>query len=253
MSFPLIRYVLLGAVRDRLIVTLLVLLLLGCSLAFFLGSAAVIEKDRFALVFAAGGLRLIGVMGIVLFTVFFVRRSFDNKDVEFLLSRPVSRAGFIYSYSIAFSLIAVVLAASIGLCVYAAGPHLFAFGHVLWVFSIAVELVIMVNAALFFSLYMSSATSAAMSTLAFYVLARMMGQLLGIVDSSLVVDTGPMAMAVQLVSVITPRLDLMGQTSWLLYGVGDGGVGIGFVALQGFLFCMLISLAALLDLEKRQF
>lgn len=252
MSYPLVKYVLMGAVRDKLIVTLLVLLLLGCSLSFFLGSAAVIEKDRFALVFAAGGLRLAGVLGLVLFVVFFVRRSFDGKDVEFLLSRPISRTAFLYSYALAFSLIALALSAAIGLCVYAAGPHLFGPGHVLWIASIAVENIIMVNTALFFAMYMSSATSAAMSTLAFYVLARMMGQLLGIVDSSLVVDTGPMAMAVQFVSVVTPRLDLMAQTSWLIYGVGEG-VGIGFVAVQGVLFCLLVTLAALLDLMKRQF
>ncbi|MCL4677567.1 MAG: hypothetical protein KJ017_03125 [Alphaproteobacteria bacterium] len=252
MSYPLVKYVLMGAVRDKLIVTLLVLLLLGCSLSFFLGSAAVIEKDRFALVFAAGGLRLAGVLGLVLFVVFFVRRSFDGKDVEFILSRPISRTAFIYSYAAAFSLIALILSLAIGLCVFASGPHLFGSGQVLWVASIVVENIIMVNTALFFAMYMSSATSAAMSTLAFYVLARMMGQLLGIVDSSLVVDTGPMAMAVQFVSVVTPRLDLMGQTSWLIYGLGEG-VGIGFVVVQGILFSMLVTLAALLDLMKRQF
>ncbi len=252
MSFPLVRYVLMGAVRDKLVVSLLVLLALGCSLAVFVGSAAVIEKDRFALVFAAGGLRMAGVLGLVLFVVFFVRRSFDGKDVEFLLSRPISRPAFLYSYALAFSILALVLSLGIGLCLFAVGPHLFGAGHVLWIASIAAENIIMVNTALFFSFYMSSATSAAMSTLAFYVLARMMGQLLGIVDSSLIVDTGPMAMAVQFVSVVTPRLDLLGQTSWLIYGVGEG-IGLGFVFLQGLLFCALVTLAGLLDLLKRQF
>ncbi|MCB1591711.1 MAG: hypothetical protein KDI90_04585 [Alphaproteobacteria bacterium] len=252
MSYPLVKYVLMGAVRDKLVTTLLILLLLGCSLSFFLGSSAVIEKDRFALVFAAGGLRLVGMMGLVLFVVFFVRRSFDGKDVEFLLSRPVSRVAFLYSYAFAFSVLALILGLAVGVCLYAVGPHLFGEGHLLWIASIIVENVIMVNVALFFSMYMSSATSAAMSSFAFYVLGRMMGQLLGIIDSSLVVDTGPMAMAVQFVSVVTPRLDLLGQTSWLIYGVGEG-VGIGFVTLQGALFCLLISLAALLDFLKRQF
>ncbi|MCB1681012.1 MAG: hypothetical protein H6858_03525 [Rhodospirillales bacterium] len=252
MSYPLVRYVLLAAVRDKLIVSLLILLVLGCSLAIFVGSSAVIEKDRFALVFAAGGLRLTSVLGLVLFVVFFVRRSFDGKDVEFLLSRPISRVAFLYSYALAFSLLALVLSLAIGLCLYIIGPHLFGYGHILWIFSIIAENVIMVNTALFFSLYMSSATSAAMSTFAFYVLARMMGQLLGIVDSNLVIDTGPMAMAVQLVSVLTPRLDLLGQTSWLIYGVGEG-VSLGFVLVQGFFFCALVTLAGLLDLLKRQF
>lgn len=241
-----------GAVRDRLIISLLILLVLGCSLSIFMGSAAVIEKDRFTIVFTSGGLRLAGVLGLMLFTVFFVRRSFDGKDVEFLLSKPVSRVAFLLSYAAGFSIIAFVMSVAIGACVVAVGPHMLSQGHILWVTSIIVENMIMVNTALFFSMYFSSAATAAMATSAFYVLARMMGQLLGIVDSSMVVDTGPMAAAVQLVSVLTPRLDLMGQTSWLLYGV-DEHIGLGFILLQGILFCVFILLAALLDFTRRQF
>ncbi len=252
MSYPLIKYVLMAALRDKLIISLLVLLALGCSLAVFMGSSAVIEPDKFTIVFAAGGLRFTGVLGLVLFVVFFVRRSFDGKDVEFILSRPVSRAAFLLSYAAAFSILALILSFMIGLCVYAVGPHLFGSGHLIWLASIIVENIIMVTAALFFSMYLGSAASAAMATMAFYVLGRMMGQLLGIVDSGLVVDTGPMAMAVQLVSIVTPRLDLLGQTSWLVYGSADG-VGIWFVAFQGLLFCSLLLLAALLDFVKRQF
>ncbi|HBR68524.1 MAG TPA: hypothetical protein DEA55_04015, partial [Rhodospirillaceae bacterium] len=68
--------VLTAAVRDKLVISLLVLLALGASMAVFMGSSAVIEQDRFAVVFASGGLRLASVLGLVLFVVFFVRRSF---------------------------------------------------------------------------------------------------------------------------------------------------------------------------------
>ena len=242
-----------GALRDKLIISLLVLLAVGSSLAIFMGSSAAEEQSQFTLVFAAGGLRLTGVLGLVLFVVFFVRRSFEGKDVEFLLSRPISRVAFLLSYSTAFVILAAILTVSIGVCIVSVSPHLVSSGHTFWLLSVLVENIIMVNAALFFAMYMSSASSGAMATFAFYVLGRMMGQLLGIVDSELVVDTGPMAMAVQLASVITPRLDLLGQTSWLLYGVDQAVIGFGFVCLQGVFFCSLVFLAALLDLLNRQF
>jgi len=102
-SWPLVTYVLMAALRDRLIVSLIVLVAVGTSLSVFIGSSAILEKDQFALVFAAAGLRFAGVAGLVLFTVFYVRRAFDTKDIEFLLARPVSRFSFLFSHAVAFS------------------------------------------------------------------------------------------------------------------------------------------------------
>ncbi|MGH1377618.1 MAG: hypothetical protein ACRBB3_02240 [Alphaproteobacteria bacterium] len=253
MSFPLIKYVLMAAIRDRLILSMLVIFFLGSSLALFLGDAAVIEKDQFTVIFAASGLRLISVFGLVLFVVFFVRRSFDGKDIEFLLSRPVGRLKIIFSYAFSFSLLALLMGISVGLCVYALAPHLFAQGHLLWVVSIIVENIIMVNVALFFAMYISSSASAAMVTSGSYILARMMGQLLGITDSSLVDSAGIYSMALQFVSVIIPRLDLMGQSSWLIYGVEGSDIGLLYIIGQGLVFTSLVLAAASLDFVRRQF
>jgi hypothetical protein len=71
-SLPLISYVLRAAVRDKLVLSLLILMVVGTSVAIFIGSSAVIEADQFAMVFAAGGLRLAGVLGLTLFAVFFI-------------------------------------------------------------------------------------------------------------------------------------------------------------------------------------
>lgn len=253
MSFPLVKYVLMAAIRDRLILSMLVIFFLGSSLALFLGDAAVIEKDQFTVIFAASGLRLTSIFGLVLFVVFFIRRSFEGKDIEFLLSRPVGRLKIIISYAFSFSLLAVVMGASVGLCVYAVAPHLFAQGHVLWILSIIVEGIVMVNVALFFAMYISSSASAAMVTSGFYILARMMGQLLGITDSSLVDSGGIYSMALQFVSVIIPRLDLMGQSSWLIYGVQSSEIGVVYIIGQGIVFTSLVLAAASLDFIRRQF
>ncbi len=252
MSLPLVKYVFMAAIRDKLILSMLVILLLGSSLSMFLGSAAIIEKDQFSLVFAGSSLRIVSVLGLVLFVVFFVRRSFEGKDIEFLLSRPISRLNIIFSYGTAFSLLAVFMGLAVGLAVYAVAPHLFGDGHVIWIASIMVEGVIMVNLALFFSMYISSSASASMVTLGSYVLSRMMGQLLGIVDSPLVHSEGVYSITLQFVSAVTPRLDLMGQSSWLIYGA-DSSFSILDALLQGGIFSVFILLAASLDFIRRQF
>lgn len=253
MMWPLVSYVLRAAFRDRLVISLIIVLLLGTSLSLFLGSAAVMEQGRFALVFAGGGLRMVGVMGLVLFVVFFIRRSFEAKDVELLLSRPVSRAGFLLSYGAALSILALVTGLAQGLCIYALSFQSFGPGQMLWIASIIVENIIMVNVALFFSMILSSAASAAMAVYGFYILARMMGQILGTIDAgSRVYDLKILEYIMQGISAVMPRLDLMGQTSWLVYGA-DTQTGIAFVFLQGAVFTILILLASLIDLVRRQF
>ena len=252
MSLLLVKYVLLASMRDKLVFTLLLSLFLGSALAVFLGSSAIIEKGQFTVVFAAGGLRVISVVGLVLFAVFFIRRSFEGKDIEFLLSRPVGRLTIVFSYGLAFSLLAFMMGIAVGCAVYSVAPYLFGKGYILWTLSIIAELIIMVNIALFFSMYFSSAATGSMATLGVYVLARMMGQLLGIVDSDLVDSTGLYAMAFQFVSVVMPRLDLMGQTSWLLYGP-DADFGVVDILLQGGLFSVFVLSAASLDFLRRRF
>lgn len=252
-SWPTVRYVLSAAIRDRLILTLLIIIALGSALSVFLGTAAYIEKYQFVLVFSAGALRILSVLGLVLFCVFFIRRSFDNKDVDYLLSRPVSRVSFIVSHAAAFSLIAILLALASTIAVCLTAPITFGEGHVLWGISLMFELMIMANAALFFSMVLPSASTSAMAVFGLYILSRTIGILLGIVMSGLAAS--PMlkgaAFVMKFISLIIPRLDLLAQTSWLLYGTGN--IGLLFICAHGLIFSLLLMTAALVDLVRRQF
>ncbi len=252
LSVPLIKYVIKAALRDKLMIAMAVVFVVGASLSVFLGSAAIVEKSMFTLVFAGAASRILVVLGMILFVVFFIRRAFESKEIEYLLSRPVGRLEIIFSFAVAFTILCIFMGLGVGACVLAVSPQLFAYGHVLWVVSIIVEAVIMANVALFFSMYISSASSATMATLGVYVLGRLMGQLLGIVDSNMVDSFGVYAMAMQMVSVITPRLDLLGQSSWLIYGVQDG-YNLIYALCQGLFFSALVLLAASLDFVKREF
>jgi ABC-type transport system involved in multi-copper enzyme maturation permease subunit len=252
-SRPLIYYVLMAAMRDKLILSLILFMTVGTCVAIFIGSSAVIEADQFALVFASTGLRLAGMMGLVLFAVFYVRRAFETKDIDFLLSRPVSRTCFIVSHAVALSILAVGVAlfAELALLLLAS-KNIIIDGHVLWMLSLMVEFVIMINVALFFSMVLSSAASAAMAVAGLYILGRMMGQILGIIDEGMkIANFEIMSGVMQLVSLIVPRLDLMAQTTWLVYG--PGGDGPGIVLAQGAAYTLLLIVAATIDLRRREF
>ena len=253
MSAALIQYVLKAAIRDKLIIAMLVLIVLTTSMSIFMASSAITEQDQFLAVYASGSLRILAVLGLVVFTAFFVRRSFDAKDVEFLLSRPISRIQFVLSYACAFSILAIILSIACGLALFLMSPDLFSHAFVIWCVSLMVETVIMVNVTFAFAMILSSAATIVLAVLAFYVLARMMGQILGIMEAELI---GPIMEGVEImmnmVSSVTPRLDLMGQTSWLVYGLGPD-VNLPFIMIQGAIFLALILLVALLDLIMRQF
>lgn len=254
MSRLLIGYVLRAAVRDRIVIALLLALLGGTCLAIFLGSSAVIEGAQSGAVFIASSLRIVGVLGLVLFVVFHVRRSFENKDVEFLLSRPITRPQFLFSFAAAFSIMALIMALAEGICLSAVMPEHFMPGTMLWIASIAVENMIMVTVALFFAMVLSSAVAGAMASLGLYALARMMGEILGIIDSHVSEFPGVkfLSMIMQVISSVTPRLDLMGQTSWLIYGP-DNTVSYPFLVMQGVTFVALVLAASMVDLLRRKF
>ncbi len=271
-SRPLVRFILTAALRDKLMITLLVMIVLGASLSTFLGGASITEEASFALVFGAGGLRFLGVIGVVLFVSFYMRRAFETKEVEFLLSRPISRMTFLFSHALAFMVLALIVAAAVSGAVFFLGkPDLG--GLAAWGSSLVIELSIMAVTSLFFSLVLSSAAGSALAALGIYVLARMIGVLIGIAafppDNMVFMVLNRVMDAI---SVVVPRLDLMGQTSWLVYGVaGSGDAGFllragsyahalvstlgmtGFVLVQGVLFIGLVLAASAYDFARRQF
>ena len=65
-SAPLIRFVLTAAFRDKLMMTLVLMILMSAGVSVFLGGSGLTEQESFALVFGAGGLRFLCVIGLVL-------------------------------------------------------------------------------------------------------------------------------------------------------------------------------------------
>lgn len=257
-SYPLIRYVLLSALRDKVLFSILFIIALALSLSVFLGSSALVEKNASVSVYSAGAIRFAGVLGLILFVVFYIRRSFDSRDVDFLLSRPLSRLNYVTSHFIAFSIIALcfMILSALAVLPFASGVDLYA--KLLWTLSLGFEYIIMATAAMFFAMVISSASASALVTLSFYVLARLIGQLLNIVASGKVDVTESQTLSTIVenimvsISLFVPRLDLMAQTSWLIYGV-EGLVGYGFVFYHGIVFSLFLLCATLIDLLKREF
>ncbi len=256
-SLSLARYVLKGALRDKVYLAVLVGMIVGVSLSILSASAAITEQDQFSLVFMAGGLRLLGLAGLILFVVFFVRRSFDARDVDYLLTRPISRLSFVLSHSFAFTLLAGGIAVTLGVGVVSFAMDVGKVdGALLWATGVVVEFVILANLAFFFAMVLSSPVSAGLATAGFYVLGRLMGQILGVIyfPTGDIPGFHLLAAIMKMISMVTPRFDLLAQTSWLLYGAGaDLLRDYAMIAAQGFVFLSLVITATVIDLVRREF
>jgi len=253
MIWPLFRYILMAARRDRFFIAVVGFLIVTICLSVFFGSSAVTEQDHFARTFAAFGFRIFGVVSLTLFIVSYIRRSFDNRDIDYLLSRPISRIQFVLSHATGFSCLALIAALILGGTTVALETGNLHQGVFLWWVSIAVEFIIMANVAMFFSFVIGSTTACMGAVFGFYLLSRLIGEILGILQkgasSSLMTL---LSKFMELISIFIPRLDLMGQTKWILYGMPTE-ISFGFVIAQGFVFLFLIILGTVIDLHRRQF
>ena len=255
MIWPLFRYILMAAGRDRFVWGLLGVLAITVSLSNFFGSSVITEQNEFASTFAAFGFRLFGVICVVMFIGTYIRRCFENRDIDFLLSRPIGRLQFIFTHAAAFSMIAFLTALVMGATILGLEKHTAEAGFYLWWASIAVEFLIMANIAMFFAFVITSSTACLLAIFSFYLLCRLIGDILGILQHNTAQLEGKyviMANIMEVISMMIPRLDLMGQTKWLLYGPPTD-ITYMFLLGQGAAFIALVVAATAIDMHRRQF
>lgn len=248
-----IQYILTAALRDRLLISFLITLIIGISLSSFLASTAVTEKDQFFLVFVASIMRLASVFTVITFVVFYVRKVFETREVEYMLTKPVTKLGYLLSHSIAFIIIAFAFVLVSSATLFLIMPAVSLSGLIFWSMSLLVELIIMVHVAIFFSFSLNSAVTASLASCAFYALSRMVGGILGVIHSDPASGIMMLLEKIMLVvSMVVPRLDLLARSEWLVYGLSQT-ITFTFLGVQLILFTGLIFFATLLDFNRREF
>jgi len=248
----LTAYVLTAAIKDRILLLYAGLIVVIISLSLFFGSSSATEQDQFSYVFTSGAMRIASAFTLITFIVFYFRRSFENRDVDFLFSRPITRLQFVMSHFFAFSIMAFIIAIITTLSIlFITGGNNSA-AVLFWGISIFSELAVLSAVAMFFGVALSTAVSATLITFCFYMLARLMGDIIGILGNGISnLATEILGKIMILISFFIPRLDLIGQTSWLVYGVGEFNYLVVYT--QIIIFLGLILSATYLDLRRRQF
>lgn len=250
-----IRYVLLTAMRDRLFFGLLLGILLAAYLSNVLGSTAMLETQQMSIAFTAASARVIIMVGIIVFIGFHMRNAFDAREIDVLLSRPISRATLVLSYALGFGVVATLLVLPTIALVGLLGT-LNHTGYLIWSASLLLESWMIVAVALFAALTIRSGVATVLTSLGIYALSRMMGFFLATTNAGLIfgnheVDAGAKWL-MQGISMMVPRLDFFAKSSWLIYGAHSYD-DLYLFLMQAGVFIPLLIIASVIDFKRKQF
>jgi len=250
------RYVLLTAIRDRFPIAIIVALMAVTAVCVLIASSTLTEGRQTGLAYAGEFDRGILVLGLVTFISFHVRSLHETREIEAILSRPISRGAFVLAYYAAFAVLAMALTV-VTAPLLMAGLAATGVGLAEWEASMVLESWVVAALALFCAMALSSATAAVLVGLGFYLLGRTAQFFLAIaVSGTGASENQGMAAGAQgvmaVIATVMPRLDLFSQSRWLVYGPG-GGWGLGVLLLQAAIYIPLLLLATARDLQVKRF
>lgn len=217
------RFTLLESRRSR-VWLIAVGAVVACALAAEFGAAlAITDSASYRSGLTAASARVVMVLVAVLFVATSVVREQDDRLLDLVLSRPLSRASWYCGRLLGFAVFALGLAAlAAAPLAWSAGPA----AALTWAVCFAAELEIMVAATLACVVTLRQVTPAVVAAAAFYVLARA-------IDAMVLLSRGPtvdaeapgaalVAGAVEALAVLLPSLDRFGHSGWLDPGVAAG-------------------------------
>lgn len=248
-----IRYVLLCALRDKLFVGLVLAILIATLLASLLGSTAFLEEREMTLAFAGASARLILAIGLIVFVCFHIRSGFESREIDVMLSRPISRPQLAIAYWLGFATVSSLLVLPVAAALLFIGPLSWS-GLAHFIFSLLLETWFVVALALFAALTLKSAVASVMATLGLYVMSRMMAFFVMSADAP-AAGQGMITLAkyiLKSISTMVPRLDFYAATEWLIYGIDTSADWQRYV-IQSAIFIPLLICACVLDFRRKQF
>ena len=248
------KYILLTGIRDRLYIGLFLTLITSFSLSIFLGSTALIEQQQTSAAYIAGSSRAIIAIGMILFVCLNISRAFENKEVEFIISKPISREKFILGYLFGFFFTAILIFIPLIIAILIV-TNANKIGLLTWSLSLLSETLIVISFSLLASLILKNSFSAIMSSFAFYIISRLMGMFvmaINLPQDFSQAKSHILGSALKFLSAIFPRLDLFGQSEWLSYGVTNFE-NLKLILLQSLIYIPLMIFMSFHDFKKKQF
>ena len=251
----ILEYVMLSAIRDKLLLGLFVAIIAIFGVSNLIGFTATSEETLMQAVIFGGTVRLLLVFGMIIFICFHINRSYENKEISFMLSKNITREKFILSYWISFNLISISLLLFF-LVIFLLFCNSNLLGTLQWVLSVQCEIMMITMFSIIASFILQSAVFSVFLSSGFYIISRMMGFFINVSlisgDSKIYNFFLTLSQYLsKIISSLIPRLDLFGQTKWLIYGPDRSLFRI--VLIQSTIYTLIMFMMAFYDFKKKQF
>jgi ABC-type transport system involved in multi-copper enzyme maturation permease subunit len=246
----LARLALLEARRSGLVWLAAAAVFGAVALGGFLAQVSITEARLLQAAVVAALLRWSAVFLVAAQVVASVRREIDDRRLELSLALPIPRSRHYLGRLAGFALCGLVLA-----CLFAAPLLLWAAPAAVgaWAVSLALELMLVAAAALFFAMSLASPVSALFATAGLYVLSRAMTAMQAIAGGPLAEDSPISRLArhaIDGLALLLPALDAVTRTEWLLYGLPDLRTYIGGLVTLA-VYVALLAAAGVFDFQRR--
>jgi ABC-type transport system involved in multi-copper enzyme maturation permease subunit len=246
-------YTALEALRTRLPLTALLVLLLALLASLFVRELAVSESARFQLTLYSALARAGAVFLVAVHVLYSMSREFSDKGLDAVLALDVGRSHYILGklggFLIAAGLVAVILSLPVSAMAEPAAAAA-------WSLSLLMELALVATLALFCSLTFSQLLPASAFVAGFYLVCRSIDAMR--LMAAYPVGGGPdgaqpiVRGLVEALAYLLPALDRWTRAAWLV-DAPPPLAELGLIAIQSAVYIFLLVAAALFDFQRRSF
>jgi hypothetical protein len=245
------RFALIEALRGRLALAVVAVALLGLGIAVFLGEMAITEAARIQASALAAFNRLAAALLVVSFVISGITREQADKGLELLLSLAIPRASYVMGKLLGYMVLAWLTA-----IVFCAPLLLFApvQNVAAWGLSLALELSLVVAAALACALVIGQSALSLLTVAAFYTLSRVMATILAITANPVGPIDSPgfrvMGWVMGAIAALLPGLDRFASAAWL-WESGAVWTHMPALLIQFVIYLPLLASIALFDFYRK--
>ena len=247
----IILQILYASRRDALFIGTTFLVICLSVLSYFLGSMALVENQEARIVYTAGTSRIAVIIGLIIFIIFYIKRLFENHEIEVILSHSISRTKIIFGFFVGFSIIFLTLLLPVFILLLLLKTSIIS--ALIWLLSVYLEGIVVLCFSICCGLMIKSQVLSLSSCFLLYLIGRTIGNFVAYIELSARTDIlSIFASILKLISIVIPRLDLFGKTSWLIYNDISLNDFLMF-AIQSIIFCGILLSVAIIDFKKKKF
>lgn len=247
----LATFTVLEGVRRRLWLPSLGILLVGISLAGFMGSLAITEAQQIRSGLLGAFLRLAAVLLASLYVLHSQAQEYQNKGLALLFSLPISRSVYFFGKLAGYFLLALAMVWFFSFALlFFSTPASVAF----WGGALFLELCIVVAFSFLVQLTVRQVPTAFLIVLFFYLLSRTIASL-QLVGQGAIMPQDSLSLVVinavlHVMAFILPSLDRFAPSEWLMYGSASWH-DLWLVIVQGVGYLIFLCGVVLVDLHRK--